>query len=59
MSIGVIHYILEEFDNDFVGGKSKRVAMIRILDWPRSLYAKVFGKTKQLFAKASRKSGVA
>lgn len=59
MSIGVIHYILEEFDNDFVGGKSKRVAFLRILDWPRSLYAKVFGKTKQLFARASRKSRVA
>ena len=59
MSIGVVHYILEEFDNDFVMGKSTRVAMHRILDWPRSLYAKVFGKTKQIFAKASRKTRVA
>ena len=58
MSIGVIHYILEEFDNDFVGGKSKRVAMRRILDWPKSLYAKVFGKTKKLFARDSSKTRV-
>jgi hypothetical protein len=59
MDIGVIHYILEEFDNDFVGGKSKRVAWLRILDWPKSLYAKFFGKTKQLFAKASGRSRIA
>ena len=59
MDIGVIHYILEEFDNDFVGGKSTRVAWLRILDWPKSLYAKFFGKTKQMFAKASGRSRIA
>lgn len=60
MNIGVIHYILEEFDNYWRStGQSKRVAWLRILDWPKNMYAKVFGKTKQVFAKASGKSRIA
>jgi hypothetical protein len=58
MDIGVIHHILEEFDNDFIMGKSKRVAWLRILDWPKNMYAKFFGKTKQIFAKASGRSRI-
>ena len=52
MNIGVIHYILEEFDNYWTNynGRSKRVASLRILDWPKGLYAKVLGKTKQFLA---------
>ena len=59
MDIGVIHYICEEFDNDFIMGISKRVAMRRILDWPGTLYARIFGKTKRLLAKASGKTRIA
>jgi len=60
MDIGVIHYILEEFDNYWGStGQSKRVAWLRILDLPRSMYAKVFGKTKQIFSRASGKSRIA
>lgn len=60
MNIGVIHYILEEFDNYWgSAAQSKRVARLRILDWPESLYAKVFGKTKQVFAKISGSSRIA
>ena len=45
MDIGVIHYISEEFDNYWgSAGQSKRVAWLRILDLPRTMYAKVFGK---------------
>ncbi len=59
MSIGVIHYLCEEFDNYWGNSaQSKRVAMM-ILDWPRKIYAKVFGKTTELFAKVTGKSRIA
>ncbi len=45
--------------DDFISGKSERVAWLRILDWPRSMYAKFFNKTMSLFAKVSGKSRIA
>ncbi len=59
MDIGVIHYVLEEFDNDFIMGKSKRVAMLRILDWPRKMYARLFEKTRNIFTGKARHTRIA
>lgn len=48
MAIGVIYYICEGFDNYWGSeGQSNRVASLRILDWPKNLYAKAFDKTGQ------------
>ena len=59
MKIGAIHYICEEFDNSEPEGLSKRVAWLKIFDWPKNLYAKSFGKKKQVFTKVSGKSSIA
>jgi hypothetical protein len=60
MAIGVIYYICEGFDNYWGEvSQSKRVASLRILEWPKNLYAKVFDKTKQGLAKDSGISRIA
>lgn len=60
MNIGVIHYVCEEFDNYWgSSAQSKRVAMLRVLDWTKNMYAKVFGKTAELFAKVTGTSRIA
>ena len=60
MAIGVIYYICEGFDNYWgAEGQSTRVASLRILDWPKNLYAKIFHKRRQGLAKDSGISRIA